>query len=46
MSVSHGRALEVFDVSVLGAERHVWLSVHSNQGSVFGVPRHLPDTEQ
>ena len=42
MLVDGGRALEIFDVSVLGAGSHVWLSVHSNQGSVFGVPRHLP----
>lgn len=43
MAAADGRALEVFDVSVLGAETHVWLSVHSHQGSVFGVPRRLPD---
>lgn len=43
MSSDQGRPLEVFDVSVLGAGSHVWLSVQSNQGSVFGVPRHMPD---
>lgn len=37
-----GRPFEVFDVSVLGAADHVWLSVNSSQGSVFGVSRPLP----
>jgi hypothetical protein len=38
-----GRPLAVLDISVLGAGAHVWLSAHSDQGSVFGIPRHLPD---
>lgn len=37
-----GRPLEVFDVSVLGAADHVWLSVSCAQGSVFGISRPLP----
>lgn len=36
------RPLEVFDVSVLGAADHLWLSVSCSQGSVFGVSRALP----
>jgi hypothetical protein len=34
---------EVFDISVLGAGSHLWLSVQSTQGSVFGVSRHWPE---
>ena len=37
-----GRPLDVFDVSVLGAGDHLWLSVSCSQGSVFGVSRALP----
>jgi hypothetical protein len=33
---------EVFDLSVLGADSHLWLSVQSRQGSVFGVSRSFP----
>ena len=33
---------EVFDLSVLAADGHLWLSAHSEQGSVYGVPRPLP----
>ena len=33
---------DVFDISVLGAGDHLWLSVQSPQGSVFGVPRPWP----
>src|SRR5688572_237727 len=36
------RALEVFDLSVLGAGTHLWLSASSSQGSVYGVPRQIP----
>ena len=37
------RPLEVFDVSVLRGDGHIWLSAHTAQGSVFGVPRPLPN---
>ena len=33
---------EIFDMSVLGADSHLWLSVQSRQGSVFGVSRSIP----
>jgi hypothetical protein len=33
---------EIFDLSVLGADSHLWLSVQSRQGSVFGVSRSFP----
>jgi hypothetical protein len=36
------RPLEVFDLSVLGAGDHLWLSASSSQGSVYGIPRSLP----
>lgn len=37
------RTLEPLDVSVLGADSHVWLSAHSAAGSVHGVPRKMPE---
>ncbi len=37
------RGLEPFDISVLGAGDHVWVSAQSRQGSVFGIARPLPD---
>jgi len=42
MPSSPTRPLDVFDVSVLRGDGHVWLSAHTAQGSVFGVPRPLP----
>ena len=36
------RPLNLFEVSVLGAGSHVWLSANSSQGSVYGVPRTAP----
>jgi hypothetical protein len=33
------RDLDVFDLSVLDAGSHVWVSASSSQGSVYGVPR-------
>lgn len=33
---------EVFDLSLLAADGYLWLSAHSDQGSVYGVPRELP----
>src|SRR4051812_27954788 len=36
------RQFESFDISVLGAGDHVWVSAQSRQGSVFGVARPLP----
>ena len=41
-STAAARPLEVFDISVLGADNHVWLSVSCSQGSVFGISRPLP----
>lgn len=40
---SQARALHAFDISVLGADSHVWLSVNASQGSVHGVPRRSPN---
>ncbi|MCU0635090.1 MAG: CHAT domain-containing protein [Gemmatimonadaceae bacterium] len=38
------RPFEPLDLSVLSAgDGHVWLSAHSQQGEVHGVPRLLPD---
>ncbi|MCE7010372.1 CHAT domain-containing protein [Kibdelosporangium philippinense] len=34
---------EPFDISVLGAGKHVWVSAQSRQGSVFGVARRPPE---
>jgi CHAT domain/Subtilase family len=42
MPASPTRALDVFDVSVLGAGSHLWVSANSSQGSVYGVPRARP----
>jgi hypothetical protein len=36
------RLFEPFDISVLGAGNHVWVSAKSRQGSVFGVSRPRP----
>lgn len=36
------RGFEAFDISVLGAGDHVWVSAQSRQGSVFGVSRKWP----
>jgi hypothetical protein len=37
------RHFEPFELSVLGAEGHLWLSAHSEQGSVYAVPRPTPE---
>jgi hypothetical protein len=42
MAASIIRPLNVFEVSVLGAGSHLWLSANSSQGSVYGVPRVAP----
>ncbi len=39
MATPPTRDLDVFDLSVLDAGSHVWVSASSSQGSVFGVPR-------
>ena len=43
MTASATRPMNLFEVSVLGAGDHVWLSANSSQGSVYGVPRPKPD---
>ena len=43
MIADRARAFEIFDVSILAAQDgNLWLSAHSDQGSVYGVPRPAP----
>ena len=42
MTAPATRPLNLFEVSVLGAGKHVWLSANSSQGSVYGIPRKKP----
>ena len=43
MNDGRGRPFEPFDLSILAApDARLWLSAHSEQGSVYGVPRNAP----
>ena len=43
MNDGRGRPFEPFDLSILAApDARLWLSAHSEQGSVYGVPRTAP----